>query len=247
MAWSGWSPDDRQFSESADERQAYILPLRLDGTSLPGFPPTIGYLDIRNSSVAEVCRLLVAKLGRPLTANAVTTREPSPESIETILRLSQSATGGLCSLGCRRSLIMRRCSLRCRSAVRLQPLVIYIEPEDNQRLVAGIIAELDLIERINQQPFTWEASGTAGTIDGAKLRIIHELSKNWPSRSVFRLFCRRRSLKNCSGVRATPTPPQRGTRHGRGGIEGVGDSKVENRYLSGCNAASGTVPIIALS
>ena len=185
MAWSGWSPDDRQFSESADERQAYILPLRLDGTSLPGFPPTIGYLDIRNSSVAEVCRLLVAKLGRPLTANAVTTREPSPESIETIRKVI--------SICYRRAVFTRyhaqldheamfASMSECRAA--LQPLVIYVEPEDNQRLVAGIIAELDLIERINQQPFTWEASGTAGTIDGAKLRIIHALSKLAESVSI---------------------------------------------------------------
>ena len=52
---------------------------------------------------------------------------------------------------------------------------MYVEPLENRRLVAGMIAELDLIERVGSEPFTWNFSGTAGTIDGAKLRIISSL------------------------------------------------------------------------
>jgi hypothetical protein len=63
----------------------------------------------------------------------------------------------------------------CRS--QLQRLIAYVEPEEQQRLVAGVIAELDLIERCHQQDFTWQGLGTMGTIDGAKLRIIHSLAK----------------------------------------------------------------------
>jgi len=54
---------------------------------------------------------------------------------------------------------------------------MYVEPLQNRRLVAGIIAELDLIERVSSEPFTWSYSGTAGTIDGGKLRIISSLSE----------------------------------------------------------------------
>ena len=47
---------------------------------------------------------------------------------------------------------------------------------ENRRLVAGIIAELDLIERVNAEPFTLDYSGTTATVDGAKLRIISSLN-----------------------------------------------------------------------
>jgi hypothetical protein len=59
--------------------------------------------------------------------------------------------------------------------VGLQKLVPRISPADCQRLAAGIVGEIDLIERTHSKGFTWSGSGTAATIDGAKLRIIHSL------------------------------------------------------------------------
>jgi len=54
---------------AAQERQLeslkeYILPLRLDDSELPGLPATMGYLDLRKSSVAEVVDALREKLQR---------------------------------------------------------------------------------------------------------------------------------------------------------------------------------------
>jgi hypothetical protein len=47
----------------ADE--AYILPIRIDGSSLPGMADTVGHIDIAVGP-ALICDLLSKKLGRPL-------------------------------------------------------------------------------------------------------------------------------------------------------------------------------------
>ena len=44
------------------ERREYILPLRLDDTDLSGFLAGDSYVDLRTSSVDQVCDLLVEKL-----------------------------------------------------------------------------------------------------------------------------------------------------------------------------------------
>jgi len=54
----------------------------------------------------------------------------------------------------------------------LQKLISYVEPPDNKRLVARMIAQFYLIERIAARPFT---SDTAGAVDSAKLKIISAL------------------------------------------------------------------------
>lgn len=48
------------------ENRPYILPVRLDGSKLPGLPPTVAYVDLDRSSIPEIGRLLLAKLGSEL-------------------------------------------------------------------------------------------------------------------------------------------------------------------------------------
>jgi hypothetical protein len=55
----------------------------------------------------------------------------------------------------------------------LQKLIVFVEPAELQRLVAGIIAELDFIER-RRDP---NSDVQEFQIDGAKLRIIAALLK----------------------------------------------------------------------
>jgi TIR domain len=43
----------------------YILPLRIDDTVLPGLAPTIGYLDLRSTTLTQVVLLLLEKLEMP--------------------------------------------------------------------------------------------------------------------------------------------------------------------------------------
>jgi hypothetical protein len=48
----------RAFRESRE----YILPLRLDDTEIPGLNYTVGYIDLRNHNIEEVCGLVLEKL-----------------------------------------------------------------------------------------------------------------------------------------------------------------------------------------
>ncbi len=42
----------------------YILPVRLDDSQLPGLPETVGYIDARDLSPAEIVEMIMEKLGR---------------------------------------------------------------------------------------------------------------------------------------------------------------------------------------
>ncbi|HSS50670.1 MAG TPA: TIR domain-containing protein [Thermoanaerobaculia bacterium] len=48
------------------EHVAYILPVRLDDTAVPGIPSTIGHVDLRRETTDELCDLIGIKLGHAL-------------------------------------------------------------------------------------------------------------------------------------------------------------------------------------
>ena len=52
------SAQSRAFKQNSE----YILPIKLDDTELPGVPGTLGFIDARNTSIAEIAELLIAKL-----------------------------------------------------------------------------------------------------------------------------------------------------------------------------------------
>jgi len=54
----------------------------------------------------------------------------------------------------------------------LQKIVVYVEPEAEQRLVAEIISELDKILRCRTDLLSYRHSEAAGRIDVSKRRII---------------------------------------------------------------------------
>jgi hypothetical protein len=129
---------------------------------------TIDDLDLRNFGLEDVTRLLMQKLGPPREAGAVDPGEVTGvvevlshlyrRSIFTRFHAQLNAKAMFTSMS------------DCR--VALQKQIVFVRPREAQQLVAGIIAELDLVERVIQQGFTWEGLGTMGTVDGAKLRII---------------------------------------------------------------------------
>ncbi len=172
-----WTYHELQFalSKQLKQKNAYILPLKVDDSELPGFSPLIGYIDLRNSSVPIICDLLTKKIGVPfslLDANRVNKKDDK-KLIQDVLS------------ACYRRAVFTRYHAQlnheamfesladCR--VQLQKLIAYLEDDKNQSLVSGIIGELDYIERVNNAKFTWDGSGTMGSIDGAKLRIIKSL------------------------------------------------------------------------
>lgn len=59
-----WTKHELQQAQARTFQQdrEYILPLRLDDTVLPGVNSTIGYIDIKTTTIAEVAGLLLQKL-----------------------------------------------------------------------------------------------------------------------------------------------------------------------------------------
>jgi hypothetical protein len=61
-----WTKRERESAQARAFRESreYILPLRLDDTSLPGIEDTVGYIDLNCTPHEEVVRLLTEKLGQ---------------------------------------------------------------------------------------------------------------------------------------------------------------------------------------
>jgi hypothetical protein len=171
-----WTKFERQaaISRMLTEQNAYVLPIRLDDTALNGFPETVGYIDLRMVTISEVFDLLRMKLGPPGLVSK-TTATVSVDRIREVLA------------ACYRRAVFARLHAQisweamfdslaqCRIA--LQRLAVYVEPANLQHLVAGIIAELDFIERRRVQLQQGPREAVEAEIDGAKLRIISSLLK----------------------------------------------------------------------
>lgn len=63
-AWANLERKAAQARAFAVGEDAYILPIRIDGSSLPGLPETVGYIDISRGA-DEIVALLARKLGPP--------------------------------------------------------------------------------------------------------------------------------------------------------------------------------------
>jgi len=49
----------------------YILPLKVDGSEIPGLPPTIVYLSLNDRSIDDVYQILLRKLGNPIPIRTI--------------------------------------------------------------------------------------------------------------------------------------------------------------------------------
>lgn len=63
-AQKAWTRHEMQAAQERAfrENEAYILPVRLDGTAIPGIGDTVAYLDLRRESVAEVAAIAIEKI-----------------------------------------------------------------------------------------------------------------------------------------------------------------------------------------
>ena len=64
-----WTNHERQSAQARalEENQDYVLPARFDKTDIPGLRPTIGYLDISETTPGELASRILEKLGpRPI-------------------------------------------------------------------------------------------------------------------------------------------------------------------------------------
>ena len=61
-----WTNHERKsaLARAIEEKEEYILPVRFDGTDIPGIRPTIGYIDLTAKTPEELGKLILKKLGR---------------------------------------------------------------------------------------------------------------------------------------------------------------------------------------
>lgn len=80
-----WTRHERRSiqARALEDLNTYVLPVRLDNSELPGFPPTIGYFDARTGSIDSLVDMVVAKVGeRPGTTVAKLAILRSPRNAE---------------------------------------------------------------------------------------------------------------------------------------------------------------------
>ena len=61
-----WTNHERKSAQARalQENREYVLPVRLDDTEIPGIPPTIGVLDLREISLEELADMTIEKVGK---------------------------------------------------------------------------------------------------------------------------------------------------------------------------------------
>jgi hypothetical protein len=67
-----WTSHERRSAQARalQEKDSYLLPVRLDNSSVPGLRPTIGYIDGSIRGPEAVAKLIIAKIGSPTPAPA---------------------------------------------------------------------------------------------------------------------------------------------------------------------------------
>lgn len=175
-----WTNLERQNAISRFMRQHdnYILCLKTDGTSLPGLPGVIGYINLENTTQDEVFQLLLQKLGRPDHDDAITHLDDSDQSIAK--QIIQACF--------RRAVFTRMASEIDMSAMNgslgntlgtIQPLTATIGDPALQYAALEIIAALDAIERIAKDTGAGVSNhlppDAANNIDQHKMHIIRHL------------------------------------------------------------------------
>jgi hypothetical protein len=60
-----WTAHERKHAQqrALNEKSEYILPVRLDDTTIPGLPDTVSYIDLRQTSIEELVDVIAEKLG----------------------------------------------------------------------------------------------------------------------------------------------------------------------------------------
>ncbi len=108
-----WPKHELKQAQARDFKsdEEYILPLRIDDSKLPGLNDTVGYLDLRSTSIPEVAKLCMQKLNGnlvgPMTSRVSSEvrlyqwlRERNPDAIRA---LESGATQLLIRVGTNRS------------------------------------------------------------------------------------------------------------------------------------------------
>jgi hypothetical protein len=72
-AWTNHELKSAQARAFLQKNEAYILPVRLDDTEIPGIRPTMGYLDLRTDSIEDVAEAALEKIAAAKSASPTAT------------------------------------------------------------------------------------------------------------------------------------------------------------------------------
>jgi len=59
-----WTNHERKSAQARalEENREYILPVKIDDTDIPGVPPTIGYIDLRKTTIKKLAEMTIQKV-----------------------------------------------------------------------------------------------------------------------------------------------------------------------------------------
>ncbi|MXW06765.1 MAG: TIR domain-containing protein [Gammaproteobacteria bacterium] len=88
-ATKAWPDHERQSAQARaiQQKEEYILPVKIDDTQIPGLSDTIHYVDLRETSLEELVQLTLIKLGNPLRKDYF---PPVPDRLYERLEVSDS-------------------------------------------------------------------------------------------------------------------------------------------------------------
>lgn len=179
-----WTNHERQFAISRLLRKgrSYILPLKVDDSEIPGLPPTIAYLSLKDRAIDDVYQILLRKLGDPIH---------SPQLDEVIDPNDERKVREIIEACYRRAIFTKMDSEIRLSAMfislqdcmrTVQVIVPRIQSQSLQYLALQIVKRLDQLERIGRQypknDETWSyqlSPAEQRKIDRLKIGIVNTL------------------------------------------------------------------------
>lgn len=82
-----WTNHERKNAQvrAFQEKEEYILPVKLDDTQIPGIRPTVGYIDLRTTAVDELVKMVLVKLNR--AEPTIPKYDPKPTAVDADLNI----------------------------------------------------------------------------------------------------------------------------------------------------------------
>lgn len=149
-----WTNHERKFAiqNMVNGNADYILPLKIDNSTVPGFPSTIGYISLSSISINEICSLLTSKIGNP---SKIIDSKYSAEDLELCHQIIQYCFSRaiFTKMDSEIKLDAMYYSIE-KSISQVQKLIPKIQSQYLQTISLNIVTLLDQIERFRLQTST---------------------------------------------------------------------------------------------
>lgn len=86
-AQKAWTNHERKSAQARAfrEQKAYILPVKLDDTEIPGIRGTVGYIDLRSTTIEALVDLIQEKLGRDAKTVSKRVKSVNPRTSKNLI------------------------------------------------------------------------------------------------------------------------------------------------------------------